>query len=133
VSVVIEGDGVAAVCIARLLSDAGLPWVQEGEPRPKLASILLSEQTQHLFLSLFPEVAEKLSRYPRIRQRMVLWGDAREPLLLQHHGIVVAEAQFLQDLWGEVREAPAARRARRRNENQTRALTSANVTLSFAG
>jgi hypothetical protein len=106
--VVLEGDGMASVCAARLLTDAGVSCVLERNARPKLAAILLGEQTQHLLRELFPipkadEGDEDLFEgFARISRRIVLWGDAPEPLNLPHRGVVAPEGELLARLWRRV-------------------------------
>src|SRR5260370_34612193 len=77
--VLIEGDGVAAVCCARLLTDAAVPCVLAKTVRPKLAAVLLGEQTQHLLRELFPARNgddDLFAGCASIRRRIFLWGSA---------------------------------------------------------
>jgi hypothetical protein len=99
--VVIEGDGIAAVCCARLLSDAGILCIVDRTPRPKLAAVLLGEQSQYLLRDLFPadELGDIFAGFPRIRRRIVRWGAPGPPLNLAHHGVVVSEEELLRRLW----------------------------------
>src|ERR1700761_8043284 len=84
--IVLDGDGMASVCTARLLADAGLPWVRQGSVRPKLAAILMGEQTQHLLREIFPKKNDSepdlFEGFATISRRIVLWGDSAAPLNL---------------------------------------------------
>ena len=105
-SILLEGDGIAAVCIARLLADAGVGCVWQPNGRPKLAAILLGEQTQHLLRELFPaddaHPDDLFNSFLQINRRIVLWGEAPGPLELPHSGVVAPEAELLQRLWQRV-------------------------------
>lgn len=104
--VILEGDGIASVCAARLLTDAGVRCALIAPPRPKLAAILLSEQTRHLLCDLFPQDGgpDLFAGFPRITRRIVLWGQGGSPVDLPHRGIVVAEESLLHRLWQRVPE-----------------------------
>lgn len=100
--VAVEGDGIASVCVARLLRDAGVPCIREQKQRPKVAAILLSQATQHLLREIFPasnEHDDVFEGFLPIRRRIVLWGNASEPVDLPHLGIVAPEEILLQRLW----------------------------------
>ena len=105
-SVLLEGDGIASVCVARLLTDAGVDCLWQPNPRPKLSAILLGEQTQHLLRELFPTTQNNPSDlfhgFVQVRRRVVLWGDAPEALELPHSGVVAPEGELLQRLWQRV-------------------------------
>jgi hypothetical protein len=104
--VLIEGDGIAAVCVARLLTDAGVACVRQPNERPKLAAILVGEQTQHLLRELFPatetDPEDLFEGLVQIKRRVVLWGDAPQALELPHSGVVAPEGDLLRRLWGRV-------------------------------
>ena len=110
--VVLEGDGMASVCAARLLTDAGVACVLERNARPKLAAILLGEQTQRLLHEIFPKSTfneeELFTGFARISRRIVLWGEAPEPLNLPHRGVVAPEGELLTRLWRRVPALPAS-------------------------
>src|ERR1700710_1697836 len=78
--VLLEGDGIAAVCVARLLTDAGVGCIRQPNARPKLAAILIGEQTQHLLRELFSatenQPGDLFEGLVQIKRRVVLWGDA---------------------------------------------------------
>ncbi len=63
--------------------------------------LLLSEQTQSLFREIFA-APDLFAGAPRIRRRIVAWGENAEPLELPHSGIVFSEQELLSDLWQRV-------------------------------
>lgn len=70
--------------------------------RPKIAAILLGEQTQHLLRELFPDrsgEAGLFDGFAPVERRIVLWGDAPAPLDLPHRGVVAPEDELLRRLW----------------------------------
>lgn len=100
--VTIQGDGIAAVCCARLLTDAGTPWQLSDSARPKVAAVLLGEQTQSLLRELFPSQpgqAELFEGFHRIQQRIVKWGPTASTVALPHAGLVAPEGELLRRLW----------------------------------
>jgi hypothetical protein len=107
--VLIEGDGIAAECCARLLTDAGVPCVIAKTSRPKLAAVLLGEQTQYLLRELFPSQAHEpdlFAGFTSIRRRIVRWGQSAQPINLPHLGVVVHEEALLHRLWSRVPALP---------------------------
>ncbi|WP_263383082.1 NAD(P)/FAD-dependent oxidoreductase [Granulicella arctica] len=105
-SVTVEGDGIASACVARLLSDASVPFTRQPRPGPRLPAILLGQQTRHLLQELFPPLDSSAPNLfdglPRITRRIVLWGSAAVPIDLPHQGIVAPEAELLDCLWNRV-------------------------------
>src|ERR1700737_1934414 len=100
-TVLIEGDGVAAACCARLLTDAAIPCVLAKSVRPKLAAVLLGEQTQHLLRELFPardDDDDLFAGFASIRRRIVRWGSAKT-VDLPHLGVVAPEEELLRRQW----------------------------------
>ena len=99
-----EGDGIASTCAARLLVDAGIDCVLHATARPKLAAVLLGEQTQHLLRNIFGSDSgeELFAGFAEIKQRIVQWGAAGDPLVLPHSGVVVREEDLLRRLWERV-------------------------------
>lgn len=98
----IHGDGVAAVCTARLLTDAGVKCKLETIVRPKLAAVLLGQQTQHLLREVFPDEptsAGLFRGFTSIKKRIVLWGAAKDATVLPHIGLVAPEEDLLGRLW----------------------------------
>ncbi len=109
--VLIEGDGVAAVCCARLLTDAAVPCVLAKTVRPKLAAVLLGEQTQRLLRELFPARDgddDLFAGFASISRRIVRWGPAAQAVDLPHLGVVVPEEELLRRLWKRVADLPLA-------------------------
>lgn len=101
----VEGDGIASVCVARLLRDADIPCLSERQQRPKVAAILLSHATQHLLRTIFPTTTTQddvFDGFLPIRQRIVLWGDAKEAVTLPHVGLVAPEDVLLKRLWNQI-------------------------------
>ncbi len=110
-TVLIEGDGVAAACCARLLTDAAVPCVLAKTVRPKLAAVLLGEQTQHLLRELFPARNgddDLFAGFASIRRRIVLWGSAAQAVDLPHLGVVAPEEELLRRLWQRIPNLPVA-------------------------
>ncbi|HEY9137412.1 MAG TPA: hypothetical protein VIM67_04010, partial [Terriglobus sp.] len=105
--VAVEGDGIASVCVARLLRDAGVPCHSEQQQRPKVAAILLSQATQHLLRTIFPPTHDRndlFEGFLPIHRRIVLWGNSKEPVDLPHLGLVASEDVLLKRLW---KQAPS--------------------------
>ena len=101
--VCVEGDGIASVCVTRLLRDAGVACIGEKTQRPKVAAILMNQATQHLLHEIFP-VADAGDAFPGflpIRRRIVLWGNAKEAVSLPHLGLVAPEDVLLEQLWDQ--------------------------------
>ena len=105
-AVLLEGDGIAAACMARLLRDAGVGCVLQTNARAKLAAILVGEQTQGLLRELFPASESRpgdlFEGFLRVRRRVVLWGEAEQELELPHSGVVAPEGELLRRLWERV-------------------------------
>ncbi len=103
-SIVLEGDGLASVCAARLLVDAKIDCVLRTTARPKLAAILLGEQTQNLLRQIFGGASDEdlFAGFTQIKRRIVQWGAADQPLVLPHAGVVAREEVLLQRLWERV-------------------------------
>lgn len=102
--VCVEGDGIASVCVTRLLGDAGVSCFVERTQRPKVAAILLSQATQHLLREVFSiaDAGDELySDFLPIRRRIVLWGNAKEAVSLPHLGLVAQEDVLLERLWNQ--------------------------------
>ena len=102
---ILKGDGIAAACAGRLLLDAKMDCALVAAERPKLAAILLGEQTQRLLQEIFradQDRADLFSGFMRITRRIVLWGEAKNPVVLPHAGVVVSEEELLGRLWQRV-------------------------------
>ncbi|SDF05835.1 hypothetical protein [Terriglobus roseus] len=102
--VCMEGDGIASVCLTRLLRDAGVACIGEKTQRPKVAAILLSQATQYLLHEIFPiaDAGDALyAGFLPIRRRIVLWGNAKEAVSFPHLGLVAPEDVLLERLWDQ--------------------------------
>ncbi len=100
-SVLVRGDGVAAVCCVRSLAAHDLPLHVVRTARPKLAALLLSEATQSLLTDLFADTT-LFEGFPRIRKRVVAWGPGAEPVVLPHSALVIPEKDLIERLWNRV-------------------------------
>lgn len=103
--VILKGDGIAAACAGRLLIDAKMNCALVAAERPKLAAILLGEQTQRLLQEIFKtnqNGAGLFSGFTRITKRIVLWGGAKIPVVLPHAGVGASEEELLKRLWQRV-------------------------------
>lgn len=96
----IRGNGIAACCCARLLQRHGCFAVAADAKRAKLPAILLSESTQNLLTDVF-QTTDAFEGLPKIRKRIVAWGDA-EPIVLPHSAVVASEEALLERLWAHV-------------------------------
>ena len=93
--VLIRGDGVAACCCAHLLRHAGFPVTVEPLERPRLPVILLGDQALALVRDIFDQ-PELFANEPRIRRRVVAWGDGADPVSVEHSAVVVSEELLLR-------------------------------------
>lgn len=90
----IHGDGVAARCCAHLL---GKQASLEPTGRARVPVIMLSEAAQALLRDIFQK--DHLFRdQPRIRRRIVAWGNNAAPVELDHSAAVVSEEELLSRL-----------------------------------
>jgi hypothetical protein len=96
----IRGNGIAACCCVRLLQQQGCFAVFADAKRAKLPAILLSESTQNLLTDVF-QSTDLFEGLPKIRKRIVAWGDA-EPIVLPHSALVASEEALLERLWAHV-------------------------------
>jgi hypothetical protein len=94
----IEGGGVAALCCARLLRDAGLRVSGRRASRRAVPVVMLGRAAQALIRDVFgPE--DLLGEQPAVRRRVVCWGDG-EPVVLPHSAMIVSEARLFRALEG---------------------------------
>ncbi len=93
--VLIRGDGVAARCCAHLLRTAGVLVAFEAVGRARVPAILLSDTAVALLRDVFGNPV-LLQAAPRIRKRIVAWGEP--PVVLEHSGHVVSEDVLLAAL-----------------------------------
>lgn len=109
--VLIRGGGVAAACCARLLSRAGFRIGCESAARPRLPAILLGEQAQHLIGDVFEDPG-LFQGLPRVRTRIVAWGDDSTPGALPHAAVAISEEELLGRLATPLPTAPAGAEAK---------------------
>jgi 2-polyprenyl-6-methoxyphenol hydroxylase-like FAD-dependent oxidoreductase len=93
----ITGNGIAALSIAQLLSQSGIAVSMQSGRSKHQRSVLLSSQTVQLLSTI-----HRTDRFARlgwpVQRRSVLWGDAAEPVTVEHHGISIAEALLVEEL-----------------------------------
>jgi hypothetical protein len=92
--VLIQGEGIAASCCARLLVEAGLSFTVAPRPRPKLPAVMLSETTQKLLRDVFDR-DDLFNGLLQIRKRVVMWGEVPRLTPLPHSAVVVSESELL--------------------------------------
>lgn len=97
-SIRIEGDGFAAWCCARLLTNSGFSVSLVRGPLRKRPWILVSDPVQRLLCELAGD-AGLFRNAGRIRQRIVAWGPGEEEKKLPHSAAIIAEQEFLDRLW----------------------------------
>jgi 2-polyprenyl-6-methoxyphenol hydroxylase-like FAD-dependent oxidoreductase len=95
--IVVRGDGIAALCCARLLSRAGFQVTLEGPARPKVPAVLLSEGTQKLLQDVFDR-SDLFEGATRVNQRIVAWGKDAKPTALPHSAVVLSEQALLNHI-----------------------------------
>jgi len=95
--VLIRGDGVAALCCARLLKNAGFRVAMERTARPRVPAIMLSDAAVALISDVFG-VQPAFAACNRISRRVVAWGRDTSPVELPHSAIVVSETVLLESL-----------------------------------
>jgi hypothetical protein len=100
-TVLIQGDGLAACCCARLLQADGFKTLVTKDVRPKLPTILVSQATQHLLCDIF-EDRNLFHGFAPIRKRIVAWGEGTETVALPHSALVVSEQELLDRLWPHI-------------------------------
>src|SRR5580658_6569934 len=103
-SVIIRGDSVAAYCSLHLLQSAGIQAGIEHSDRARVPAIMLSDAALDLIRDVFGK-PELFRDAPRIRRRVVAWGDSK-PVALPHSAVVVSETFLLDGLRNDV-SAPA--------------------------
>lgn len=102
----IQGDGIAAACSAHLLNRSDVRVVWQATERPRVPVILLTGAALTLMGDIFgplPALAES----HRIRRRVVSWGDAYEPVTVEHPAVVVSEQFLLATVKQNVEPVPA--------------------------
>jgi hypothetical protein len=94
-NIVVRGDGTAALCCTRLLSQAGFRVSLEGPARPRVPAVLLSEATQQLLRDVFNR-SDLFEGLTRVNRRIVAWGQDAKPLALPHSAVVISEQELLR-------------------------------------
>jgi hypothetical protein len=100
-TVLIRGDGIAASCCAQSLLNGNVTISVAKAARSRPTWILLSESSQTLLFDLFGD-RDLLRDMPRIRKRVVSWGDKSEPLVLPHSALVAPEQVLVENLWQKI-------------------------------
>lgn len=95
--VLIRGDGVAALCCARLLKKARFRVTLERPPRARVPAVMLSDRAVALMRDVFGEPS-LFAAADRIDRREVTWGRAAEPVTVPHFAVVVSESALLDSL-----------------------------------
>jgi hypothetical protein len=108
-TVLVRGDGVAAVCCVQSLSALDLPVSIVKASRPKLSAVLLSQGTQSLLIDLFMD-KNLFQGLPQIRKRAVAWGPGSQTTVLPHSALVISERDLLERLWSRVQKPIEATR-----------------------
>jgi 2-polyprenyl-6-methoxyphenol hydroxylase-like FAD-dependent oxidoreductase len=103
-NVEIRGSGVAALCSAHLLTRAGLRVSMEEASRPKLPVVMLSGPSLALMHDVFGDLS-CLATLPRIRRRVVAWGQGAEAVTMPHSAVVASEDTLLRLFAGSLRTA----------------------------
>src|ERR1700722_3127868 len=104
-SVIIRGDSVAAYCSLHLLRSAGIQAGIERNDRARVPAIMLSDAALALIRGVFGQ-PELFRDSPRIRHRVVAWGESK-PVVLPHSAVVVSEPFLLDSLPHDIRPVPA--------------------------
>jgi 2-polyprenyl-6-methoxyphenol hydroxylase-like FAD-dependent oxidoreductase len=101
----ISGAGIAACCAAYLVAQRGFSVCLPRASRVRPTRLLLSEQTQSLIREIC-DAPQLFAEAPRIRKRIVAWGENAQPLELPHSGIVFSEQDLLNSLWQRIEALP---------------------------
>ncbi len=108
-TIAIRGDGVAARCCAHLLRNACFEVTVERTVRVRVPAIMLSDAALALIRDVF-QAPGLFAGLPRIKSRIVAWGENAEPRALAHSAIVLSEDQLLAGLGCEANEASSTAR-----------------------
>lgn len=100
----IAGSGIAALSIAQLLSQSGIPYAVEPDNAKQTRSVLLSSQTVQLLSAIHRTDRFVQLSWP-IQRRSVLWGDATAPVTVEHHGISISESRLAEELRSRLRSS----------------------------
>jgi hypothetical protein len=107
----ILGEGIAACCCARLLSERNLNISIVPKATSSGPTLLINRGTEQLLKDVFGTDGALFSGVHAIRRRVVLWGN-EEIVTFPHYGFVIPEALLLERLWSEVKPiAPSTGKA----------------------
>ena len=95
--VLVRGDGVAALCCARLLRNAGFEVAMERPDRPRVPAIMLSDAALALIRDIFAQ-RDLFCSASQIDRRVVCWGPGAEVIPVAHSAVVVTESLLLDQL-----------------------------------
>ena len=96
-NIMIQGDGIAARCCARLLEGEDFCVAIQSPPRRKIPAIMVGDTTQRLFRDAFRQ--DDLFRgSPAISRRVVAWGPDSNALVLPHSAAIINEQDLLESL-----------------------------------
>lgn len=98
----IAGSGIAALSIAQLLSQSGIPYAIEPDGAKQQRSVLLSSQTIQLLSAIHRTERFVQLGWP-IQRRSVLWSDATEPVTVEHQGISISESRLTDEFRSRLR------------------------------
>ena len=96
--VLINGSGLAACCCASLLRKSGYRVRVIAGPLKSTPVLMLSHQTQRLLQDVFG-CADLFADAIQVVQRVVRWGQAKQPVVLPHAGLVISESALLDRIW----------------------------------
>jgi len=105
-TIVLQGDGIAALTCGHLLQSAGFGVSIERAPRAYLPALMVSASSQALFRDVL-ELRDAFSSLPRIQKRVVKWGPQPEPVALPHSAVIASE-QFLLEMVAKLFRANAS-------------------------
>lgn len=103
-SVRIRGDGIAAWCCARLLSNHGIAVTIE-RPTPRARPWILVNQPAQRLLCDFAGDPDLFRDTPKVHRRTVAWGAGSAPASFEHCSAIVAEQDLLDRLWPMIPES----------------------------
>src|SRR6266705_390989 len=95
-TIVLQGDGIAALTCGHLLQSAGFGVSIERAPRAYLPALMVSASSQALFNDVL-ELRDAFSSLPRIQKRVVKWGPYPELVAFPHSAVITSE-QFLLEM-----------------------------------
>ncbi len=99
----IEGDGVAALCCAHLFSRSEIACSLSSGRTTKQPAILLGAQAASLLRDVCRSTSLLDSGW-RIRKRVVLWGEATNPITVEHDGIAISEEILIAAMCSSLRK-----------------------------